>query len=82
LACDAVLVREPKGQLAPGRQPGGYFRAADLDEIKRWNLSRGPEAQVLEPSRLKQMVHADLQKSLGQYTAHRIIYALMKKPRA
>ena len=31
------------------------FRVAGLDEIKRWILSFGPEAQVLDPSRLKQM---------------------------
>ena len=58
------------------------FRVAGLDEIKRWILSLGPEAQVLEPSRLKQRVRADLQKSLGQYTVHRIIYDLMREPQA
>jgi predicted DNA-binding transcriptional regulator YafY len=58
------------------------FRVAGLEEIKRWILSFGPEAQVLEPSRLKQMVRADLQKSLGQYTAHRISYDLMREPQA
>ena len=50
------------------------FQVAVLDEIKRWVLSFGPECQVLEPSRLKQMVCVDLQKSLGQYAAHRITY--------
>ena len=58
------------------------FRVAGLDEINRWILSFGPEAQVLEPSRLKQMVCVDLQKSLGQHTAHRIAYDLMREPRA
>jgi predicted DNA-binding transcriptional regulator YafY len=57
------------------------FRVAGLDEIKRWILSFGPEGQVLEPSRLKQMVCVDLQKSLGQYTAHRIAYDLMREHR-
>jgi predicted DNA-binding transcriptional regulator YafY len=52
------------------------FRVAGLDEIKRWVLSFGPECQVLEPSRLKQMVRADLQKSLGQYSADRISYEM------
>jgi predicted DNA-binding transcriptional regulator YafY len=52
------------------------FRVAGLDEIKRWVLSFGPEAQVLEPSRLKQMIRADLQKSLGQYSAHRAPYEI------
>ena len=37
------------------------FRVAGLDEIKRWILSLGPEAQILEPSRLKQMVRVALQ---------------------
>jgi predicted DNA-binding transcriptional regulator YafY len=58
------------------------FRIAGLDEIKRWILSFGPEAQVLEPSRLKQMVCVDLQKSLGQYPAQRIAYDLMRESRA
>ncbi len=52
------------------------FRVAGLDEIKRWVLSLGPEAQVLEPARLKQMVRADLQKSLGQYSANRVHYEI------
>jgi predicted DNA-binding transcriptional regulator YafY len=52
------------------------FRVASLDEIKRWVLSLGPEAQVLEPSRLKQMIRADLQKSLGHYSAHRTRYEI------
>ncbi|MGA2958025.1 MAG: transcriptional regulator [Thermodesulfobacteriota bacterium] len=43
------------------------FRIAGLDEIKRWILSFGPECQVLEPVRLKELIRADLQKSLGQY---------------
>jgi len=58
------------------------FRIAGLDEIKRWILSFGPEAQVLEPSRLKQMVCVDLQKSLGQYPAQRSAYDLMRESRA
>jgi predicted DNA-binding transcriptional regulator YafY len=37
------------------------FRVAGLEEIRRWILSLGPEAQVLEPSRLKQMVRVALQ---------------------
>jgi predicted DNA-binding transcriptional regulator YafY len=58
------------------------FRVAGLDEIKGWILSFGPECQVLEPSKLKQMVRADLQKSLGQYPAQRIAYDLMRESRA
>jgi hypothetical protein len=41
-----------------------------------WVLSLGPEAQVLEPARLKQMVRADLQKSLGQYSGNRVYYEI------
>jgi predicted DNA-binding transcriptional regulator YafY len=52
------------------------FRVPGLDEIKGWVLSFGPECQVLEPSKLKQMVRVDLQKSLGQYAAHRVSYEM------
>jgi predicted DNA-binding transcriptional regulator YafY len=52
------------------------FQVAGLDEIKRWVLSFGPECQVLEPSRLKQMIRADLQKSLGQYSARKASYEM------
>ena len=52
------------------------FQVAGLDEIRRWVLSLGPEAQVLEPARLKQMVRADLQKSLGQYSANRVYHEI------
>ena len=58
------------------------FKIAGLDEIKRWALSFGSEAVVLEPPRLKEIVHSELQKSLGQYTAHRISYDLMREPQA
>jgi len=43
------------------------FRVAGLDEIKRWVLSFGPEAFVLEPAMLKEIIRSDLHKSLGQY---------------
>ena len=52
------------------------FPVARLDEIKRWVVSLGLEAQVLEPARLKQMVRADLQKSFGQYSANRVYYEI------
>ena len=44
------------------------FRVAGLDEIKRWVLSFGPEAVVLEPGRLKEMVRKDLSGNLVQYS--------------
>jgi predicted DNA-binding transcriptional regulator YafY len=50
------------------------FRVASLDEIKRWVLSFGPEAIVLEPEKLKQLVCSDFQKSLAQYSAHPVSY--------
>ncbi len=55
------------------------FRVAGLDEIKRWILSFGPDCQVLEPSKLKQMVCVDLQKSMGQYAAHRVSYQMSER---
>ena len=43
------------------------FRVAGLDEIKRWILSFGPEAVVLEPEKFKEMVRKDLSESLTKY---------------
>jgi predicted DNA-binding transcriptional regulator YafY len=43
------------------------FRVAGLDEIKRWILSLGPEAQVIQPERLREMVCHDLSMTLQQY---------------
>ena len=48
------------------------FQVAGLDEIKRWVLSFGPEALVLEPTKLKEMIRSELQKNLGQYKLTRI----------
>ena len=56
------------------------FRVAGLDEIKRWVLSFGPEVRVLEPAKLKEMIRIELQKSLGQYTAHRISHNFVREP--
>ena len=44
------------------------FQVAGLEEIKRWVLSFGPEAVVLEPEKLKEMVRKDLSKNLAQYS--------------
>ena len=41
------------------------FRAVRLNEIKRWILSLGPEAVVLEPEKPKEMVRKDLSKNLA-----------------
>jgi predicted DNA-binding transcriptional regulator YafY len=43
------------------------FQVAGLDEIKQWIMSLGPEACAEEPKMLKDMVKADLKKTLGQY---------------
>jgi predicted DNA-binding transcriptional regulator YafY len=48
------------------------FRVAGLDEIKRWILSLGPECQVLEPEKLKDMVCKDISGNLAQYSTSSI----------
>ncbi|MBU1207397.1 MAG: WYL domain-containing protein [Proteobacteria bacterium] len=58
------------------------FRAAGLDEIKRWVLSFGPEAQVLAPEKLKDMVHKDLSRNLLQYSMSPVFMNLRKEIRA
>ena len=58
------------------------FRFAGLDEIKRWILSLGPEAAVLEPEKLKDMVRKDLSRNLAQYSKTPVSINLMKEMRA
>lgn len=43
------------------------FQVAGLDEIKQWVMSLGPEAMVIVPERLKEMVMDDLSRTLQQY---------------
>ena len=43
------------------------LRVAGLNEIKQWVLSLGPEAKVIAPKRLKEMVKQDLRKTLLMY---------------
>jgi predicted DNA-binding transcriptional regulator YafY len=43
------------------------FKVAGLDEIKQWVLGLGPEAVVMAPEELREMIQADLRKSLYQY---------------
>ena len=58
------------------------FRIAGLDEIKRWILSLGPEAVVIKPEQLKEMVRKDLSKNLAQYSKSPVSINLMKEIRA
>jgi predicted DNA-binding transcriptional regulator YafY len=58
------------------------FRVAGLDEIKRWVLSFGPEAVVLEQEKLKEMVRKDLSKNFAQYSKPPVSVNLMKEMRA
>jgi len=58
------------------------FRVAGLDEIKRWILSFGPEAVVLEPEKLRKLVQQDLQRNLAQYSKVPLSFYLMKEIRA
>lgn len=43
------------------------FHVAGLDEIKQWVMGLGPEARVVSPEALKDMVRGDLKKALVQY---------------
>ena len=58
------------------------FQVAGLDEIKRWILSFGPEAVVLEPETLKEMVRRDLSRNLAQYSTGPVAVRSMKEIRA
>jgi predicted DNA-binding transcriptional regulator YafY len=57
------------------------FRVAGLDEIKRWALSFGPEAQVLEPPNLQELVRKDLVKTLSQYQPGRTSLTFLSESR-
>ena len=58
------------------------FRVAGLDEIKRWILSFGPECQVLEPEKLRKLLHQDLQKNLAQYSTTPVSKEILREMRA
>ena len=42
-------------------------QVAGLDEIKQWVMSLGPEAEVIEPKRLRELIRQDLKKTLSKY---------------
>jgi len=46
------------------------FRVAGVDEIKRWILSLGPEALVLEPEKLKEMVRKERRMRCCMWVCH------------
>ena len=58
------------------------FQVAGLVEIKRWVLSFGPEAVVLEPLKLKEVVRKDLSRNLAQYSTSPVAMNLIKEIRA
>ncbi len=45
------------------------FKAGGLEEICRWVLGLGPEAEVLEPNELREMVVDSLERARGVYGA-------------
>jgi predicted DNA-binding transcriptional regulator YafY len=47
------------------------FRLTDTSEIKRWIMSFGPNATVLEPQELVDEIQRDLQTMLGLYALER-----------
>ncbi len=53
------------------KQPDGSliltFQVAGLDEIKRWVLSLGPEAEVLAPPQLDEGIRQELHRTLQGY---------------
>ncbi len=43
------------------------FQVAGLDEIKQWVMSLGPEAEVIEPEGLRELIRQDLKNTLFKY---------------
>ena len=58
------------------------FRFANLDEIKRWILSFGPECQVLEPEKLRKLVQQELHRNLAQYSKPSVSKERVREMRA
>ncbi len=43
------------------------LQVAGLNEIKQWVMGLGPEAEVVEPKQLKDLIQQDLKKTLSKY---------------
>ena len=69
-------------RLGVRRGFGDHLPVAGLDEIKRWILSFAPEAAVLEPEKLKEMVRKDLSRNLAQYPKSPVSINLIREIRA
>jgi predicted DNA-binding transcriptional regulator YafY len=59
------LVRQKDGSLL------AEFHLSHTEEIKRWILSFGAHATVLEPKELRKEILAELRKLMDTYTYHR-----------
>lgn len=56
------------------------LRIGGLDEIKQWIMGFGPEAYVIEPERLKDMIRDDFKKALVQYEELKSAYQVPEAP--
>lgn len=56
------------------------FEVAGLNEIKQWVLGLGPEAEVIEPEDLKEMIRQDLKQTLAKYETPSRKPMLAQKP--
>ena len=56
------------------------LQVAGLNEIKQWVMGLGPEAEVLEPKQLKELIQQDLKQTLAKYEkgTHEIKPAISK----
>lgn len=69
------LATQPDGSLI------AQFRLADTDEIKRWILSFGSDAVVLEPDGLRSEILADITQLRRQYESDKPSTTQVRRPR-
>jgi hypothetical protein len=55
---------------------------AGLDEIKQWVMGLGPDAEVIEPEGLKELIRQDLKNILAKYEKGVNKTLMIQKPRA